>query len=80
VRRPKDIRRKKMSTQRLLWKLVLILALLILMGGTLSCGEEVQTGPRAWKVTQEWLPQEEGIYTLQVVSYDPPDCHGIAWK
>jgi hypothetical protein len=112
-----------MSTQRLLWKLVLILTLFALMGGTLSCGEEVQTGPRAWidyprdkssvpvgtsvsvishayardgvaevllsvdgeayrrdppaepgasfsEVTQEWLPEEEGIYTLQVVTYD----------
>jgi hypothetical protein len=116
-------RRKKMSTERLPWKLVLILTLLALMGGTLSCEEEVETGPRAWidyprdkssvpvgapvsvishayardgvaevllsvdgeayrrdppaqpgapfsQVTQEWLPPEEGNYTLQVVTYD----------
>jgi hypothetical protein len=113
---------EKMSTQRLLWRFILTLALLALIGGTLSCGE-VQTGPRAWidyprdkssvpvgtpvsvishayaregvaevllsvdgeayrrdppaepgasfsEVTQEWLPQEEGVYTLQVVTYD----------
>jgi hypothetical protein len=112
-----------MSTERLSWKLVLILTLLALIGGTLSCGQEVQTGPRAWidyprdgstlpvdtpvtiishayardgvaevllsvdgeayrrdppaepgasfsEVTQEWLPGEEGVYTLQVVTYD----------
>jgi hypothetical protein len=114
---------EKMSTERLSWKLVLILTLLALMGGTLSCEQEVETGPRAWidyprdkssvpvgapvsvishayardgvaevllsvdgeayrrdppaqpgatfsEVTQEWLPQEEGAYTLQVVTYD----------
>ena len=112
-----------MNTRRLLWRFVLTLALLALIGGTLSCGEEGQTGPRAWidyprdkssvpvgtpvsvishayaregvaevllsvngeayrrdppaqpgasfsEVTQEWLPEEEGIYTLQVVTYD----------
>jgi hypothetical protein len=112
-----------MSTERLSWKLVLILTLLALMGGTLSCEEEVETGPRAWidyprdkssvpvgapvsvishayardgvaevllsvdgeayrrdppaqpgatfsEVTQEWLPPEAGVYTLQVVTYD----------
>ena len=112
-----------MNTRRLLWRLILLLALSALMGGTLSCGEEVETGPRAWidyprdessvpvgtsvsvishayaregvaevllsvngeayrrdppaepgasfsEVTQEWLPEEEGIYTLQVVTYD----------
>jgi hypothetical protein len=93
------------------------------MVGTLSCADEVETGPRAWidfprdgasvpvstpvsvishayaregvaevlfsvngeayrrdppaqpgasssEVTQEWLPEGEGIYTLQVVTYD----------
>jgi len=112
-----------MSTERLSWKLVLVITLLALIGGTLSCAEEVQTGPRAWidyprdkssvpvgtsvsvishayaregvaevllsvngeayrrdppmepgasfsEVTQEWLPEAEGIYTLQVVTYD----------
>jgi hypothetical protein len=112
-----------MDTRRLLWRFILSLVLLILMGGTLSCGQEVQTGPRAWidfprdgstmpvdtpvtiishayardgvaevllsvngeayrrdppaqpgatfsEVTQEWLPGEEGVYTLQVVTYD----------
>jgi hypothetical protein len=112
-----------MNTRRLLWRLILLLVLSALMGGTLSCGEEVQTGPRAWidyprdkssvpvgapvtvishayaregvaevllsvdgeayrrdppaepgasfsEVTQEWLPEEEGVYTLQVVTYD----------
>jgi hypothetical protein len=112
-----------MNTRRLLWRLILLLVLSALMGGTLSCGEEVQTGPRAWidyprdkssvpvgapvtvishayaregvaevllsvdgeayrrdppaepgasfsEVNQEWLPEEEGIYTLQVVTYD----------
>lgn len=112
-----------MSTRQLLWKLFLLLTLFASIGGTLSCGEEVAAGPRAWidfprdgstvpvgtpvtiishayaregvaevllsvngeayrrdapaqpgatfsKVTQEWLPNEEGIYTLQVVTYD----------
>ena len=112
-----------MNTRRLLWRFILTLALFALIGGTLSCGQEVQTGPRAWidfprdgsnvpvgapvsvishayaregvaevllsvdgeayrrdppaepgasfsEVTQEWLPQEEGIYTLQVMTYD----------
>jgi hypothetical protein len=112
-----------MDTRRLFWRFILSLALLILTGGTLSCGQEVQTGPRAWidfprdgsavpvdtpvtiishayardgvaevllsvdgeayrrdppaqpgatfsEVTQEWLPGEEGVYTLQVVTYD----------
>jgi hypothetical protein len=112
-----------MNTRRLLWRSILTLALFASIGGTLSCGQEVQTGPRAWidfprdkssvpvgtpvsvishayardgvaevllsidgeayrrdppaqpgasfsEVTQEWLPQEEGIYTLQVVTYD----------
>jgi hypothetical protein len=112
-----------MNTRRLLWRLILSLALLALIGGTLSCGQEVQTGPRAWidyprdgsnvpvgtpvavishayaregvaevllsvdgeayrrdppaqpgasfsEVTQEWLPEAEGVYTLQVVTYD----------
>ena len=112
-----------MNTRQFLWKLFLLLTLFASIGGTLSCAEEVQTGPRAWidyprdksnvpvgtpvsvishayaregvaevllsvngeayrrdppaepgasfsKVTQEWLPQEEGIYTLQVVTYD----------
>lgn len=92
------------------------------IGGTLSCAEQVQTGPRAWidappdgvnvpagapvtiishayarqgvaevllsvngeayrrdvpaqpgtfsQITQEWLPEGEGDYTLQVVTYD----------
>ncbi|MFQ6015562.1 MAG: hypothetical protein ACE5NP_08975, partial [Anaerolineae bacterium] len=112
-----------MSTQRLLWRLILTVALFALIGGTLSCAEEVETGPRAWidfprdgfsvpvgtpvsvishafaregvaevllsvngeayrrdpptepgasfsEVRQEWLPQEEGVYTLQVRTYD----------
>jgi hypothetical protein len=112
-----------MNTQCLLRRLILSLTLLALMGGTLSCAEEVPTGPRAWidfpregstvpvgtpvaiishayardgvaeillsvngeayrrdppaqpgasfsQITQEWLPPEEGIYTLQVVTYD----------
>lgn len=111
-----------MSTQRFSWKLLLALALSALLGGTLSCAGEVQTGPRAWidfprdgamvpvgapvtvishayaregvaevllsvngeayrrdppaqpgtfsKITQEWLPEGEGDYTLQVVTYD----------
>jgi hypothetical protein len=112
-----------MNTRRLLWRFILTLALFASIGGTLSCGEEVQTGPRAWidyprdkssvpvgtpvtvishayardgvaevllsvngeayrrdppaqlgasfsEVTQEWLPEEEGNYTLQVVTYD----------
>jgi hypothetical protein len=112
-----------MNTRRLLWRSILTLALFASIGGILSCGQEVQTGPRAWidyprdkssvpvgtpvsvishgyardgvaevllsvdgeayrrdppaqpgasfsEVTQEWLPQEEGIYTLQVVTYD----------
>lgn len=112
-----------MNTRQLLWKLFLLLTLFTSIGATLSCAEQVQTGPRAWidyppdksnvpvstpvsvishayaregvaevllsvngeayrrdvpaepgatfsKVTQEWLPQEEGIYTLQVVTYD----------
>ncbi len=112
-----------MNTQCLLWRLILSLTLLALMAGTLSCAEEVPTGPRAWidfpregstvpvgtpvaiishayardgvaeillsvngeayrrdppaqpgasfsQITQEWLPPEEGIYTLQVMTYD----------
>jgi hypothetical protein len=35
-------------TRRPLRKCVLLLILFALMGGTLSCAEEVQTGPRAW--------------------------------
>jgi hypothetical protein len=37
-----------MNTRRLLWRFILTLALFASIGGTLSCGEEVQTGPRAW--------------------------------
>ena len=112
-----------MSTRHLSWKLILLLTLFAIMGGALSCAEEVATGPRAWidfprdgamvpvgapvpvishayardgvadvllsvngeayrrdvpaepgatfsKVTQEWLPEGEGDYTLQVVTYD----------
>ncbi len=112
-----------MSTQHLSWKLILALTLLALMGGTLSCAEEVESRPQAWidfprdgagvpvgtpvavishayaregvaevllsvngeayrrdppaepgasfsEVTQEWLPAEEGLYTLQVRTYD----------
>jgi hypothetical protein len=112
-----------MNTRLLLWRFILALVLLTLMGGTLSCTKEVQTAPRAWidfppdgltvpvntpvsvishayaregvaevllsvdgeayrrdppaepgapfsEVTQEWLPDKEGIYTLQVITYD----------
>lgn len=37
-----------MSARRLLWKIALVLAFLTLMGGMLSCGEEVPSVPRAW--------------------------------
>jgi hypothetical protein len=119
-----------MNTQCLLRRLILSLTLLALMGGTLSCAEEVPTGPRAWidfpregstvpvgtpvaiishayardgvaeillsvngeayrrdppaqpgasfsQITQEWLPPEEGIYTLQVVTYDTRGVLGL---
>jgi len=33
-----------MDTRRLFWRFILSLALLILIGGTLSCGEEVKAG------------------------------------
>ncbi|MEW5717183.1 MAG: hypothetical protein AB1817_01010 [Chloroflexota bacterium] len=36
-----------MNTQKILWKLSLSFLLLVLMGGTLACQEEI-TGPRAW--------------------------------
>ena len=112
-----------MYTRHVLRKCILLLILCALMAGSLSCAEEVESGPRAWidyprdksnvpvgtsvsvishayaregvaevllsvngqayrrdppaqqgasfsQVTQEWLPEEEGIYTLQVVTYD----------
>ncbi len=112
-----------MSTRRMLRKSALVLVLMTLMGGMLSCGEEVPTVPRAWidfpregstlqagspvsvishaysregvaevllsvngeayrrdlpeqpgdpfsDITQEWIPETEGVYTLQVTTYD----------
>ena len=112
-----------MSTRRPLWRSILVLTLLTLMGGVLSCGEELPAIPRAWidfpregstvslgvpvsvishaydpegvaevllavnggayrrdpperpgdpfsDVTQEWIPEAEGVYTLQVTVYD----------
>jgi hypothetical protein len=115
-------RRAKVKRQRILRKLILLLALLALMGGTLSCGGE-GVMPHAWidspqeganvsvgssvlvmshayaregvaevilsvngepyrrdgspqpgasflEVSQVWHPEEEGVYALQVTTYD----------
>ena len=112
-----------MGARRLLWRFILVLALLTLMGTMLSCGEEVPTVPRAWidfpregstvqagtpvsvishayaregvaevllsvngeayrrdppaqpgatfsEVTQEWIPEDEGVHTLRVTTFD----------
>jgi hypothetical protein len=111
------------SVRHVLQKLLFLLPLLGVMGGVVSCTEEVATGPRVWidfprdksvgpvgtpvavvshayapegiaemllsvngeayrrdppqesgatfsEVSQEWLPQEAGVYTLQVQVYD----------